>query len=79
MMPQGLAGRLILLGVFCACCIALAGGWLLRSGLHAAMRPGFEQRLSERADMLIARFSPTSSPAPQSGAAPLLYHDGQMR
>ena len=73
MMPQGLAGRLILLGVFCACCIALAGGWLLRSGLHVAMRHGFEQRLSERADMLIARFSPTSSPAPQSGAAPLLY------
>lgn len=57
MMPQGLAGRLILLGMLCACVIALAGGWLLRSGLHAAMRSGFEQGMGERAERLVARFS----------------------
>ena len=70
-MPKGLAGRLILLGALCACFIALAGGWLLRSGLHAAMRHGFEQRLSERADMLVARFSP--APSRQVDTAPVIY------
>lgn len=70
-MPKGLAGRLILLGALCACAIALAGGWLLRSGLHAAMRHGFEQRLTERADMLAARFS-SASPR-HADTAPLAY------
>ncbi len=70
-MPKGLAGRLILLGMLCACLIALAGGWLLRSGLQSAMRHGFEQRLAERADMLVARFSPASSRHPDN--APLAY------
>lgn len=71
MMPKGLAGRLILLGMLCACVIALAGGWLLRSGLHSAMRHGLEQRLGERADMLVARFSPAA--LRHSEATPLVY------
>lgn len=63
-MARGLAGRLILLGMLSACLIALAGGWLLRSGLHSAMRQGFELRLAERIDTLAARFVVT---APRGG------------
>ncbi|MCX7564400.1 sensor histidine kinase [Xanthomonadaceae bacterium XH05] len=70
-MARGLAGRLIALGLLSACLIALVGGWLLRSGLQSAMQHSFEQRLAERVDTVISRFSP--GPDSASGGASVAY------
>lgn len=53
----GLAGRLILFGALAASVVALAGGLILRNGLHQAMRHGFELRLAEHAEIITARLT----------------------
>lgn len=64
-MRLGLAGRLILSGTFAATVLVLASGWVLHAALHEAMRSGFEQRLSERAELLAARFERRPDAGPQ--------------
>lgn len=57
MLRLGLAGRLILFGTLTASGLALLGGWLLHGAPHEAMRNSFDQRLEERADLIVARIS----------------------
>lgn len=52
----GLAGRLIVSGILIALLVSALAGWTLRTALHGAMRSAFDQRLEERADLILARF-----------------------
>lgn len=56
-MRLGLAGRLILFGTLAAAALALVAWWVLHGALHEAMRSSFEQRLTERAELIAARFT----------------------
>lgn len=64
-MRLGLAGRLVLFGTLAAAALVLVAWWMLHQALHEAMRSGFEQRLSERAELLAARFEIRPGAAPE--------------